>query len=127
MGVACADVRAEAQHFMALGYAAEGDPFEDPLQGVRGQFMAGQAPRVELLEPMPATPSGVLAPWLAQGIKLYHLGYRVADLPRAVEAMRGNRGKLVAGPLPAVAFGGRPIAFVMLPNRLLIELIATER
>jgi hypothetical protein len=30
----------------------------------------------------------------------------------------------VVAPVPAVAFGGRLIAFVMMPNMLLVELIA---
>lgn len=124
VGVACADIRAEAAQFAPLGYVAEGAPFEDPAQGVRGQFMGGQAPRVELLEPLSAKPSGVLAPWLARDVKLYHLAYVVHDLARSIEALRARHGKLVAAPAPAVAFGGRAVAFVMLPNRLLIEVIA---
>ena len=126
VGVACTDIVAEAKQFATLGYAVEGEPFEDTVQGVRGQFMAGQSPLVELLEPLRVEPPGVLAPWLVQGVKLYHLGYRVADLAHAIETLRARRGKLVVPPVPAVAFGGRSIAFLMLPNRLLIELIESE-
>lgn len=126
VGVACNDIRAEAQHFAALGYVAEGEPFEDRTQGIRGLFMAGQLPRVELLESLDTTAPGVLTPWLAHGIKLYHLAYIAPDLTQAIEAMRMQRGKLVAPPMPAVAFGGRKIAFLVLPNRLLIELISSE-
>jgi hypothetical protein len=32
---------------------------------------------------------------------------------------------LVSHPNPAVAFGGRQVCFLLLPNRMLIELIAT--
>ena len=127
VGVACNDIAKEAVHFASLGYAAEGEPFEDAVQGVRGRFMAGQTPRIELLEPMSDASSGVLAPWLANGTKLYHLGYLVAHLEAAIEQMRVQRGKLVVAPVPAIAFGGRLIAFVMLPNRLLIELIASAQ
>lgn len=123
-GVACTDIRAEATKLAALGYVAEGEAFEDPVQGVRGLFLAGQAPRLELLEPLGAANPGVLAPWLANGVKLYHLAYTVANLARSIETMRAARAKLVVAPVPAVAFGGREIAFLMLPNRLLIELIA---
>jgi methylmalonyl-CoA/ethylmalonyl-CoA epimerase len=126
VGVACRDIEAEARHFAALGYVTEGRPFEDPVQGVRGIFMAGQAPRVELLAALSTTPSGVLAPWLDRGTKLYHLAYVVSDLEEGIEMMRKRRGKLVVPPVPAVAFGGRAIAFLMLPNSLLIELIAKE-
>ena len=84
VGVACADIAAEAAQFAALGYVAEGEAFEDPIQGVRGVFMTGQSPRVELLEPIGTASGGVLAPWLAKGIKLYHLAYFVPELEAAI-------------------------------------------
>lgn len=126
VGVACADIEAEAIRFEPLGYVAEGPVFADPLQGVRGIFLAGQSPRLELLEPLAGSDGGVLAPWLKQGIKLYHLAYETRSLSQSIEELRRDRAKLVVAPISAVAFGGREIAFLMLPNRMLIELIARE-
>jgi methylmalonyl-CoA/ethylmalonyl-CoA epimerase len=127
VGVACTAIMAEERFFAMLGYRREGEIFVDPVQGIRGCFLAGQAPRVELLEPLAASDTkGVLAPWLAQGVKLYHLAYLVPQLAPAIDSMRAQRAKLVVAPVPAVAFGGREIAFVMLANRLLVELIAME-
>ena len=126
VGVACTDIAAEAAHFATLGYVAEGDSFEDAVQGIRGMFLAGQSPRVELLEPLRVDAPGVLTPWLAQRVKLYHLAYVAPDLSEAIAGLRSQRGKLVVSPVPAVAFGGRNIAFVMLANRLLVELISAD-
>ncbi|HEX6795837.1 MAG TPA: VOC family protein [Casimicrobiaceae bacterium] len=126
VGVACTDIASETAHFATLGYVPEGESFEDRVQGIRGMFMAGQSPRVELLEPLRANAPGVLEPWLSQRIKLYHLAYVAPDLSDAIASLRSQRGKLVAPPVPAVAFGGRNIAFVMLPNRLLVELISSS-
>ncbi|HJU23310.1 MAG TPA: VOC family protein [Casimicrobiaceae bacterium] len=132
VGVACRDIDAEATHFATLGYTTEGNAFEDRIQGVRGLFMVGQGPRMELLEPIDdamrggSSTNGVLAPWLSSGTKLYHLAYVAPDLRHAIGAMRGRRAKLVVQPVPAVAFDGREIAFVMLPNRLLVELISAR-
>ena len=126
VGVACTAIAAEETFFAMLGYRREGELFEDPAQGIRGRFLAGQSPRVELLEPLASDAKGVLAPWLAQGVKLYHLAYLAPRLDATIGAMRAQRAKLVVAPVPAVAFGGREIAFVVLPNRLLVELIATE-
>jgi methylmalonyl-CoA/ethylmalonyl-CoA epimerase len=127
VGVASTAIAAEERFFAMLGYRREGEIFEDAVQGIRGCFMAGQAPRVELLEPLaPEDAKGVLAPWLAQGVKLYHLAYVAPQLAPAIDAMRTQRAKLVVAPVPAVAFGGREVAFLMLPNRLLVELIAME-
>lgn len=126
VGVACSDIETEAARLAILGYAREGSSFSDPRQGVRGLFLAGQAPRLELLEPLAHSEGGVLTPWLDKGIKLYHLAYETPSVPASVEALRQERGKLIVPPVPAVAFGGREIAFVMLRNQVLIELIARE-
>jgi methylmalonyl-CoA/ethylmalonyl-CoA epimerase len=97
------------------------------VQGVRGVFLAGQVPRLELLEALAGEADGVLTPWLKRGVKLYHLAYETQSLADAIKGLRQARAKLVVSPVAAVAFGGREIAFLMLPNRMLIELIAMER
>jgi len=126
VGVACAEIDAEAQRLRPLGYRDEGGRFSDPGQGVLGQFLAGQAPRLELLQALPGTPEGVLSPWLARETKLYHLAYLTDDLEHAIGHFRHEGAKLVVAPMAAVAFDGRNIAFVMLRNGLLVELIAAK-
>jgi hypothetical protein len=124
VGVACESIQRESSHLATLGYVQEGGIFEDPVQGVRGLFLGGQGPRLELLEALGS--SGVLTPWLKAGVKLYHLAYEADGLESAIAVVRKQRAKLVVPPLPAVAFGGRKIAFLMLPTRLLVELISRE-
>ena len=126
VGVASTDIDAEAARLAPLGYALEGEPFADPVQGVRGLFLTGPAPRLELLEPLPGREDGVLRAWLRQDVKLYHLAYVTPDLAGALAGLRAEGGKVVVAPVPAVAFNGRDIAFVMLRNRMLVELIAKE-
>jgi methylmalonyl-CoA/ethylmalonyl-CoA epimerase len=125
VGLACTDIGKEVDRLSILGYRIEGIPFVDPVQGVRGVFIGGQTPRLELLEPHGAT--GVLTPWLKADIKLYHLAYEVDDLDGSLASLRESRARLVIPPTPAIAFGGRAIAFVMLRNRLLVELIQRRR
>jgi len=125
-GVACTSIDAEATRLAPLGYVAEGAPFVDPIQGVRGIFLGGQAPRLELLEPLEGHDHGVLRPWLQQDVKLYHLAYQAPDFSGAIERLRGSGSKVVVAPVPAVAFGGRRIVFLMLRNRMLVELIEKE-
>ncbi len=125
IGLACLDLNHEAEKLAALGYSAEGADFADPIQGVRGRFLTGGGPRLELLSP--ASESGVLTPWLKSGAKMYHLAYEVDDLPQSIAKLRQQRAKVVVQPVPAVAFGGRHIAFLMLPNMLLCELIESPR
>jgi methylmalonyl-CoA/ethylmalonyl-CoA epimerase len=121
LGLACRELDVEQRALEPLGYRPQGHPFEDPSLGIRGQFLSGPGPRIELVTALPG--SRVLDPWLSKGIKIYHQAYRVADLPSEMQALREAGAQPVAPPIGAVAFDGHPVAFLMLPNMLLIELI----
>lgn len=121
MGLACRDLDTEIKALEILGYQLESPFFEDPLQRVRGCFMVGAGPRLELL--MPLDDTSPVMPWLAKGVKYYHQAFETADLRRAIDTLKARRGKVVVPPTPAVAFDGREIAFLLFPNMMLIELI----
>jgi len=125
LGVACRDLDREARSYAALGYAPDGSHFDDPAQGVHGVFLTGPGPRLELLVELAG--STVLTPWLDKGIAVYHIAFVTPDMERSIVAAARLGAKLVSSPRAAVAFDGRHVAFVMLPNRMLIELIAAER
>ena len=55
LGVACADIDAEARTWQLLGYTPAGLRHEDPLQGVVLQFFEGGGPRLELIAPLPGS------------------------------------------------------------------------
>lgn len=122
IGVACNDLDAETARLSMLGYIIEGDDFIDPIQGVCGRFLAGQTPRLELLVPL--AENSVLSPWLKSNTKMYHLAYETDCLNMLIEQLCGQRARVVVKPTPAVAFDNRQIAFLMLPNMFLIELIS---
>ena len=129
VGVACnseAFARGtDRQNLELLGYYPEGNEWVDEQLGMRGQFMVTHggtgSPRVELVAPH--GDQSPVRPWLSHGVKLYHLGFLTADLSAEIERLRARRAKLMFPPTPAVAFGNRRIAFVMLPNLLLVEII----
>jgi methylmalonyl-CoA/ethylmalonyl-CoA epimerase len=121
IGVACRDLDKDAKTFALLGYSPEGDDFRDERQGIRGRFIVGPGPRLELLVALPG--STVLEPWLRKGVKYYHEAFFVPDLGRGIDELCANGGKVVVEPVPAVAFDNREIAFVMLPNVTLVELV----
>ena len=123
IGVACRDLGTETRRLAALGYAVEGPDFEDPIQGVKGRFLSGAGPRLELLVPL--AQKGCLAPWIQAGVKLYHMAYETCTLDADIRELRGAGAKIIVHPVAAVAFERRRIAFLMLPNMLLIELIST--
>src|SRR5947207_15589877 len=80
VGVACIDIRAEADRMASLGYRPDGVEFSDVRQGVRGLFLGGQSPRLELLQPLDGSAAGVLTPWLKSDVKMYHIGYKTRAL-----------------------------------------------
>jgi methylmalonyl-CoA/ethylmalonyl-CoA epimerase len=123
VGYACRELGTELAGLAPLGYVQIGDRFTDPAQGVSGLFCEGGGPRLELLAPLAG--SETLDPWLRGPAKLYHLAYEVSDVDDAAAAMAADGARVVRPPVPAVAFDGRPITFLMLPNRLLVELIGS--
>lgn len=121
IGYACTSVAKELDFFTFLGYRLEGEWFCDPIQGVAGCFLAGPGPRIELLENLPDANN--LTPWINAGIKMYHFAYLVANMERALTWARQQRARVVVAPVPAVAFGGRSISFIMFRNGLMLEFI----
>jgi len=109
--------------FTSLFNAAwDGKIFYDPNQEVRVAFLPGPNsadPLIELVEPV-----GERSPvyvFLKRGGGLHHLCYQVGDLEGQLEKSRAAGAVITRPPLPAVAFGGRRIAWVFTRNKLLIE------
>lgn len=121
VGYATTSIVEEQAFFEQLGYRSEGEPFSDPVQGVAGRFLVGSGPRIELLENLPG--SRTLTPWIDAGVRMYHFGYWVDDIDDALQWARSRRGRISVQPVPAVAFGGRRIAFVIFRTRMMLEFI----
>ncbi len=121
LGVACRDLDAEEAGFAMLGYVREGPEFADPTQGICGRFLIGPGPRLELLRNLGEP--GVLSDWIRKGVRFYHLAYETDALEDSAAALVAAGAKQVAAAVPAVAFAGRRIAFYMLRNLTLVELI----
>lgn len=121
LGLACRDMAEEQARLTLLGYQAAGPIHFDAKLGVKVQFLEGPGPRLELVEQLPG--STVLEPWLAKGHKIYHMAYFVAELGGAIDYLRAGGAKVMVRPTPAVAFNLALVSFVLLANRLLVELI----
>jgi methylmalonyl-CoA/ethylmalonyl-CoA epimerase len=121
LGVACTDLDREARAYALLGYRPEGPDFEDAVQGVRGRFLVGGGPRLELLVSLPGR--AVLDPWLTGGSRIYHQAFTTTDLAASHADLRRAGARTVVAPVPATAFGGRRICFVMLRTMALVELV----
>jgi methylmalonyl-CoA/ethylmalonyl-CoA epimerase len=123
VGFVVGSIREEIEGFTAsLGATWNGEIFDDPLQQVRVTFLQPAAPAeaaVELIEP--TVDNSPVSRFLARGGGLHHLCYEVDDLENELKQARSRRGLVVKQPLPAVAFQGRRIAWVVTRNRLVIE------
>jgi methylmalonyl-CoA/ethylmalonyl-CoA epimerase len=114
----------------ARSIAAEWDQriIHDPLQKVSVAFLRPsslEATQVELVEPL-GEDSPVTA-FLKTGGGLHHLCYEVDDLDAQLRKMRAERSMIAKPSLPAVAFQERRIAWVLTPERLLIEYLERDK
>lgn len=122
IGIACRDLLKNESAYAALGYV-RGSEFVDPGLGVRGMFLQGPGPQLELISDLPG--QRVVAPWLVRDAVMYHLAFETTDIAASVATACEQGARIVRRPTPAVAFGGRPVAFVMLRNMALVELISS--
>ena len=124
VGIVVKDLAAQGQSYQdQLGLTADTEVFHDPIQNVRVQFWkdAGGGSLIELIEPVDANSPA----WreAQKGGGLNHLCYETSDFDRTIhEAI--EKGAMLTRPVaPAVAFGGRRIAFVYFLDLGLIEFV----
>jgi methylmalonyl-CoA/ethylmalonyl-CoA epimerase len=121
VGLACKDIEIERAAHRMLGYVEEGPDFVDPRQRIKGCFLVKDGMRIELLEP--AGEPSPLKPFLARGLKMYHQAFETDSIDTSVAELKQAGALMTVPPTPAVAFGGRSIAFLLLRTELLVELI----
>ena len=128
LGIAVADLnQALAFYQSALGFQITSGPFVDPIQKVSVCFIQnrdGQGPLLELICPTEA--ASPVTGLLAKGTGAYHVCYEVKDLEETLDEMRSRGSVVVSNPQPAVAFGGRRIAWCFLPTKHLAEFVELE-
>lgn len=130
VGVAVAQLDAPAQLLDSLfGYKVTSGPFDDPIQKVTVNFLrqnADDAAEIELIAPL--TDDSPIRSMLAKGSgAAYHLCFETTDLDGALDHVKSKGCIIVSPPAPAVAFGGRRIAWFYTPTRQLFELVEAER
>jgi methylmalonyl-CoA/ethylmalonyl-CoA epimerase len=112
---------------LALGATWDGNIVFDPLQKVRVTFFEGRSstdPLIELVEP-----GGFESPvsrFLERGGGLHHLCYEVEDLESHLAFCKSVGTIVLRPPVPAVAFGGRRIAWAMTRKKLLLEFLESS-
>jgi methylmalonyl-CoA/ethylmalonyl-CoA epimerase len=114
----------QMSHDLARSLGAEwgGEIIHDPMQQARMTLIrcdGPDSPAVELVEP--DSENSPLKKFLAKGGGLHHICYAVDSLDAQLEYCRSAGSLVVKQSLPAVAFGGRRIAWVYTKQKLLVE------
>jgi len=109
-----------------FGYELLSGPFDDPIQCVSVCFL-GQARGeivVELIAPLGEnTPIDRV---LMKGGGAYHTCYEVENLDETLATLKSKKCIIVSGPVPAVAFNNRRIAWLFTPTQQLVELLEKQ-
>lgn len=129
VGYAVANIEAYLRDFLVPLFSPSrvSDSITDPLQQVRVCFVEMQGGTViELVEPL-GERSPVHTYIGSRRGGLYHLCYEVEDLDAEVSRFRKKGCLPISAPVPATAFGGRRIVFLMTPQHDLIEFIGACR
>lgn len=124
VGVLVKDIEAETRNFVErFRYVIESSIIEDRTQTAWVRFLRqeGASSWIELI-----TPNGEdskLTSALKTGGGLHHFCYEVVDLEMARNDLRKAGMMLLGAAVPAAAFPGRSIAWLMGLNRILVELL----
>lgn len=123
VGFVVASIPKSAPGFISMLHADWDEQIiHDPNQNVRVTFLKSRHagdPLWELVEPADEkSPVYALA---TKGGGLHHVCYVVDELEQALADARALGAIIARSPVPAVAFGGRRIAWIYTKNRLLIE------
>jgi methylmalonyl-CoA/ethylmalonyl-CoA epimerase len=125
IGFVVSSIAESAESFaQSLGASWDGKIVLDPAQKVRVSFFHSRNttdPLIELVEPEgPASP---VSRFLERGGGLHHLCYEVDDLDMCLSFSRSVGTLIIRPPVPAVAFGGRRIAWGISKKKLLMEFL----
>lgn len=127
VGMAVQNLQTAIENYKNLfGYELVSGPFDDPIQNVSVCFLSWGAgdPMIELVAPLgPHSPVDL---FLKKGSGIYHICYEVPDISAAIKHMTSNGCMLLSGPVPAVAFAMRKIAWLMTETNLLVELLEAQ-
>jgi methylmalonyl-CoA/ethylmalonyl-CoA epimerase len=129
IGFVVASISKSAPAFVrSLGAEWDEVIFADPIQKVKVTFLktAPDDALIELVEPN-AEDAPVNSFLREQGHGLHHLCYEVNSLEEALAELRSTGAVIAKAPKPAIAFEGRRIAWLLTTERLVLELLESEK
>ena len=115
VGIACRDLESVRSWVLAtFPVASDSGPVHDPLQDADLCLLhMSDGFALELVS------GPIVQGMLHRRITYYHLCYEVKDISASISSLQSGGCRLVSGPLPAVLFDGRPVAFLLSPLGLM--------
>jgi methylmalonyl-CoA/ethylmalonyl-CoA epimerase len=124
IGVVVNDISKTAETFVArLGYEVKSAIIHDPTQKAYVQFLQLPGDSVYLELVSPDCQDSKLTNALNKGGGLNHMCYSTPDIAATCRQLRAQHLFFLQAPVPAVAFGGRHIAWFMGQDGIPIELV----
>lgn len=111
-----------------FGYKVLSGPIHDPIQKVVVSFLTtadSEEVAIELIAP-DADDSPIRSMLNKGNGGAYHLCFETDDMEGALAHAESLGCIVVALPVPAIAFGGRRIAWIYTPSRQLFEIVEAE-
>ncbi len=105
------------------GYCVATEIIHDPAQTAFVQFLRLDGDPTYLEFVAPDGPASKLAKAAAKGPGLNHLCYSVDDIEKATAAMYESGMIVLSLPVPAIAFSGRRVSWLMGKDRVAVELV----
>ena len=124
VGILVKDIPTAASDYCRrFGYERSTEVIHDPVQTAYVQFLKlpGESSYIEFVAP--DRPESKLSNALSKGGGLNHLCYSTPDIEAACRQLRAEGLILLQAPVPAVAFSGRRIAWLMGRDAIPIELV----
>jgi methylmalonyl-CoA/ethylmalonyl-CoA epimerase len=112
-----------------FGYRVVSGPFEDPIQKVAVNFLtqaADDVVEIELIAPL-TEDSPIRSMLVKNSGGAYHLCFETSDMEAALAHATSVGCMIVSRAAPAVAFGGRKIAWIYTKTGQLFELVESEK
>lgn len=124
IGVLVRDIESSSPHYVdALGYEFRTGIIHDPQQAALVRFfqLPGAVEYLELIAP--DGPESHLHAALKGRPGIHHICNITPDLDASLERVQLSRAVILRPPLPAVAFRGLRVAWIMNRDALLMELV----
>lgn len=124
VGIVVADISSACKSYVSrFGYEVKSKVIHDIEQTAYVQFlrMPGDSTYIELVSP--DSHQSKLSSALKKGGGLNHLCYATPDIDSTITSMSSTGMRLIHKPVPAVAFPGRKIAWLVGKDLALVELV----